>query len=1141
MSDNTRLGISITATNTANASIAQLMATVKGLQGTLRDLGGTAADAGGKITTALTNEIAAINKEIAARGGQVTAIKQVTTALHEQAEAAAVVHRTLQQGIDASFGVGTDRAIKSAAESARVLTTSLNAAAEADARLRDQAIATTLALERQGSAVKVLSGEQFFGAFQRKLGIGGQALSAEASAAAFQKELGAVGGGLTLTPAVGFGKTVAELAGVKQSYLSAAESAKVFQAAGVTAAESVAAASVGARVAVDSGGTALLQRESRHIVGLFDSLARGQRGQAISSIGAAARDAGLGIAALSTSMIGLVAIMGGAAILRGAESMGKWATETRAAASAAGMGLESYSQLQGALSLSGLKANEADAALRRLAVNLSAALADPASLAAQAFHNLGISQADLIKTGGDAGQALKLLADAFVKNADGAAKSSNMNEIFGRGFENIIPALQNGSTRLTELQDKAKELGLTLTDDTAVSLEKTGDNARLLGETISGNAKKAFIEWQPQINAVIDLLRGLSSVIGTVVSGIGRLSNAISSLPLGAMADVLNPLGAISRYGKMATGIFGGGEEAGKGGAAGAAGGEKVQPPPLTKGGEVTVLESMRREMAQAGNAAAQAAKTAQAARQAEGQAEIAVMQRTLQTAQLTATQRAQIETELANKQISLRNSTLAADGAAANRAAKQSYADFANAEKLKIAEADNSSAKIRAIYDEWIAAANEKYKQHVSVIEALERQKVQAINTARLSEIKSGAQEEEQQARLSTLNSQLQKMASGTFVYSGQKTSAATEAAQSQGYIRQAAEVAAMAQKEIADLIQVRDTAEQGSATQKAAAQEILSVEIAAKTQEVELYKKAGDAAVAAANKAAEVFTKFFDSVGSAFETFTSSAVKALVAPQTTIIKQGLTSITESMRGTQLKSAFASLVTSIVSDLGKSVETALGHVIAGALSGGTASSIGELLGNWLSKAFASVFPSLAGAGTNVAGAASTTAAVTAGAATTSAAITAGATATATAVTGGSASVVGAIGASTSAIVTAITASSLKPSVAGFSLAGGGIIPSAAGGMVGGTGGTLAILHAREMVLPAPISLGIQRMIQEGSGGGGTRNNANLTYSPTINNTSRGRGGTGMTRGEFSQMLSSHSGGLLGETRNMIRNGFRPA
>ena len=54
-----------------------------------------------------------------------------------------------------------------------------------------------------------------------------------------------------------------------------------------------------------------------------------------------------------------------------------------------------------------------------------------------------------------------------------------------------------------------------------------------------------------------------------------------------------------------------------------------------------------------------------------------------------------------------------------------------------------------------------------------------------------------------------------------------------------------------------------------------------------------------------------------------------------------------------------------------------------------------------------------------------------------------------------------------------------------FAFARGGIVPSAAGGWVlpNFAGMTPALLHAREMVLPASISEGLQGMIASGAGG----------------------------------------------------------
>ena len=55
-----------------------------------------------------------------------------------------------------------------------------------------------------------------------------------------------------------------------------------------------------------------------------------------------------------------------------------------------------------------------------------------------------------------------------------------------------------------------------------------------------------------------------------------------------------------------------------------------------------------------------------------------------------------------------------------------------------------------------------------------------------------------------------------------------------------------------------------------------------------------------------------------------------------------------------------------------------------------------------------------------------------------------------------------------------------------LAFSGGGVVPSAAGGwaLPNFPGAQPALLHAREMVLPAPISEGLQQMIGDGGGAG---------------------------------------------------------
>jgi hypothetical protein len=1213
MSETNRLGISITATSTATATIGQLNKTIAELQSLLGNVGGSARDASGKITAGIQANISAIQAEIAARGAQAASIKTVTAAIVAQGEAAAVVYRTLQQNIDLSFGVGSDRAIKSAADSARTLATSLSAAAEADSRFSE---AETTAATRANLAAEAIY----------RQAEATQNLS-NVNALARAERAGVAGSGVVVTQNTGLKRVAEEAAGVKAAYLSAAESAAVFSAAGMTSTEVLAnsfkpavegaqqtidrmtgvsrevnassaywkeleLAGIAAGRSVDVGmgaasrSTAIFSREARHAVGVIDSLARGQRGGAMSSIGAAMRDAGMGTAALATSMGGLVAIMGTVAVLRSAENMGHWATETKAAASAAGMSVSQYSGLAEALKNLGYTGTEADVSLRKFAANLGTAIAQPASLAAEAFHNMGITQEALAATGGNAAEGLNLLADAFAHTADGANKTANMNEIAGRGFERLVPLLQGGSAGLDAMIAKLREVGIVLDDETVAKLQATSTAVEDMGTRIRGEGIAAMEAWGPTIIDLTKLLEGLGAGASSVVNALGRLA----SIPISGFHVAAEALAKM-----QAQPGFGAGTEFGAFPIPGmentpnipgssaktpeAPAGPRVSVPPLMPvKPPVSPLTTMRRDMAQASLAASDGGQSSAQAHQAEATAEIAVMQKVLATATLTAQQRVQLETELATKQTSLAN----AQATAGTAAAKQNYADFAAGEKEKIALAQGSGAAILAVYDEWLAALHGKYKQSAAEILKVEQAKVQEINKIRLGELedsvtqaKSSARMGVEQTALTASQANVTALKSPDHVFNKKDTSAAEFTSQSQtdrakgaGFEKQAQQIASTAQQQIAKFQQIADAALQGSDTQKKAQNDVTSIvqqsmaeQTALYDKAAESYRRAGEAAAAAAAKTAASFTSFFSSLGSSFDSFQSSMIKALIAPQQELIKQGLTTIKKNQGGAELQRAVQTMLLDGVNSAAKSVEKALTTMLADSLSKTAGGSLSTALGQMFSKAVSGIGGNVAGnAAASVGGAgasagvsgiaqamAPVTAAVTAG----TAATTAGALAnTSTQLAGDVANTgltVGAITTQGTVSDMLLVALNAKPSLLGFTYSMGGIVPSAAGGMVvggGSSGGIPSILHPKEMVLPSHLSKGIQNIIDTGGNvgggrGGGGGNSASLNYSPTVNMNSRGRGGTGMTRGEFSQMMSQHSGSMMGEARNLMRGGMR--
>ena len=1127
MSDTTRLGVSITATDSASAQIRGLQQSIQALEKEISRTAATGVDSGGKYIATLQGEIAAINQQIAALRGQAAAIRDVTGALREQATATAAIafhssKANAQADINRTIGSGADRKLLSAAESAKTLAMSLSAAAEADGRLRESIEATTIAIREQAAAQLTLKEARAEASYiNRDMDLAAAKHRTEAEYLNRENDLK-------------YAQMRREAEYYNQEFdLKARYASKT---SGVKGAGGSFVSDEGSRVAF---------RETRHLVAAFDELSRGQKGALFGTIGAAARDAGIGIGAMAGSVAGLAAIMGGAAILHGAEKLGEWATKTRAAASAAGMSVSAYSELQGALGLIGVKADSADATLRRLAINLSTALNDPASKAAEAFHNLGISQEELQSKGATTAGAMKLLADAFVQTADSENKSAAMTQIFGRGFENIIPALQGGSAQLEELENRARELGLTLNEQTATTLENTGEHVKSLGDRIKGDGIKAFEDWAPAIDAVVSILGEALDLIIKVTGAVGKLPSAffttggVSGSPkavemlqnAAALHNQLNPQGAPQAFGPP---ISGTNVLPSQGTATGIYAAKRDVAPMTTP---ESVMESMRQSMTKA---ALDASKGGD--RQAELKAEIDAMQKTLDTAKLTAAERSQITNEMQQKEIALNNDvaseakrTARASTVETNKEARQSYADFAAAERMKITEAQGSSTQIIAIYDEWAKAAENTYKQSAATVTGIEREKVQAVNSARLKGLEEGARVEEEMNRSSMVMAQAQDISGGVKHYAGQGTvagQAPSAAGQVASLAAQAQQIEASASKEVASLTEVMQTATQGSDTQKAAAQEIISVVTQAKQQEVALYNRAAEITIGASRKASEQIGKFFDSFGSQFEGFTNSLIQALVAPQIDLIKQGLTTIKVSMRGNEIRTALASMLVGGIQDAAKGVESTVSQLLAQTLS--AALQVPLQAGGGLSNLLSSGTSQMLGMGATLPNAAefglAGTTLTTAGTSLNAAASMLISAASALAA-GGAASGAGGGLSDLMGIGSVVTGLPF--------FAKGGIVPSASGGMINGMGATLAMLHSREMVLPAHLSDGIQGMIAQGGGRGGG-NMANLHYSPTINTASRSRGGTGMTRSEFGQMMAQHSGAMIGEARNMMKNGWRP-
>lgn len=90
---------------------------------------------------------------------------------------------------------------------------------------------------------------------------------------------------------------------------------------------------------------------------------------------------------------------------------------------------------------------------------------------ANAFRSLGITQAELVKHGGNFNDILKMSADGLNRLEPGARRNTIAMTLFGRGWQSIVPILRDGSKGMQEQLNLARKYGATFSGGTIKSMK----------------------------------------------------------------------------------------------------------------------------------------------------------------------------------------------------------------------------------------------------------------------------------------------------------------------------------------------------------------------------------------------------------------------------------------------------------------------------------------------------------------------------------------------------------------------------------------------------------------------------------------------------------------------------------------------
>lgn len=193
-----------------------------------------------------------------------------------------------------------------------------------------------------------------------------------------------------------------------------------------------------------------------------------------------------------------------------------------------GIGVDRLQSLQYAAKMSGATAEDMNGALGKLNENIAKAAAGKNEELASLFKKLGISLRDANGHVRTAADVLPEFADAIQRNTNSSVRARMAIAAFGDAGQKLIPMLQDGSKGLADMEKRAHDLGLTMSQDDVKAAASLGDKFTVLGAVFDSFGNTISAKLAPVLGPLIDDLTEFLAKNKDAFAG--RLSEAVSKL-----------------------------------------------------------------------------------------------------------------------------------------------------------------------------------------------------------------------------------------------------------------------------------------------------------------------------------------------------------------------------------------------------------------------------------------------------------------------------------------------------------------------------------------------------------------------------------------------------------------------------------
>lgn len=160
-----------------------------------------------------------------------------------------------------------------------------------------------------------------------------------------------------------------------------------------------------------------------------------------------------------------------------------------------------------------------------------------------AFQQMGISVMDSEKNLRPLEDVMIDVADRFAGMADGAEKAALAQVLFGRSGADLIPMLNLGGDGLRRMMERAKELGVVMSDQTARAADKFNDSMVEMKASLQGFGIQIGTALMPLGKGLVDLLTSMVAKVTDLTQKSGSFGQGIIQVTA-LFGALLVPVGA---------------------------------------------------------------------------------------------------------------------------------------------------------------------------------------------------------------------------------------------------------------------------------------------------------------------------------------------------------------------------------------------------------------------------------------------------------------------------------------------------------------------------------------------------------------------------------------------------------------------